>query len=543
MVTEDGRTPGGTAVRRYGGTLPLSLRGRVLPCVSLRGSEATEAVGWGAHRPRLLRPLRGLAMTAMLVLFAPPVLAQDSSTAAIRETHDSLVIHLVDTDLRAAIQGLGRYLPKTVLTTNVPGTRVTLEPPGAVPRAAVLPLLRGLVETNGLQLTEDSAYFRIEPKPPAPPATPGPGTPGAPQDIRLFVIRLKHARAADVAATVNQLFGGSGEFSGSTGLSNGTLSDELRRNVVPPQGTPGQAAPPALPPSRPSALSGSVTIVPDERTNSLLIRASQEDYTVLEEAVNQLDIRPLQVLIEVLIVEARHDRSFSLGADLSLPRQKLDGGSIDASTVGGGLGDLVVRLMGLGKADIDATLRLAQSHGDVHILSRPVLLASNNTEAHFLVGSQRPFVQVSRSLPTDTPSRDQVVQYKDVGTKLSVRPTINQDGYVSLTIQQEINAATSETQFDAPIISTREAATQVLVRDGQTIVIGGLTDEQRDKSQSGIPLLSDLPILGGLFGSASRTRSQTELYLFITPRILKTDEDADQVTRPRLGNMGAGDDR
>ncbi len=283
--------------------------------------------------------------------------------------------------------------------------------------------------------------------------------------------------------------------------------------------------------------------MPDELTNSLLIRASAEDYKVLEEAVNQLDIRPLQVLIEVLIVEARHDRSFSLGADLHLPKQKLDGGSIDANTAGGGLGDLVVRLMGLGKADIDATLRMAQSHGDVHIISRPVLLASNNTEARFLVGSQRPFVQVSRSLPTDTPSRDQVVQYKDVGTKLTVRPTINQDGYVSLVIQQEINAATSETQFDAPIISTREAATQVLVRDGQTIVIGGLTDEQRDKSQSGVPLLSDLPILGGLFGSASRSKSQTELYLFITPRILKTDEDADQVTQPRLGDMGAGDDR
>ncbi len=131
---------------------------------------------------------------------------------------------------------------------------MTLEPPAPVTRAAVLPLLRDLVETNGLQLTEDSAYFRIEPKPPAPPPpTPGPGTPGAPQDIRLFVIRLKHARAADVAATVNQLFGGSGEFSGSSGLSSGTLSDELQRNVVPPQGTPARAAPPALPPSRLSA--------------------------------------------------------------------------------------------------------------------------------------------------------------------------------------------------------------------------------------------------------------------------------------------------
>jgi general secretion pathway protein D len=190
--------------------------------------------------------------------------------------------------------------------------------------------------------------------------------------------------------------------------------------------------------------------------------------------------------------------------------------------------------MSLGHADVEATLRVAQSKGVVQIMSRPVLLASNNTEARILVGEQRPFVQVSRSLPTETPTRDQVVQYRDVGTKLTVRPTINQDGYVSLLIQQEVNQATTETEFDAPVISTREAATQVLVRDGQTIVLGGLRDRQRNATQSGVPVLSRIPILGGLFGSASRTSHETELYLFLTPRILKTDADADSVTAPRL---------
>src|SRR5207247_143684 len=203
--------------------------------------------------------------------------------------------------------------------------------------------------------------------------------------------------------------------------------------------------------------------------------ASQVDFDVLQQGVAQLDIRPLQVLIEVMIVEARHDRSFSFGSDLFLPPQSVDkgNGTVDASNLGGGLGDLVIHLMNLGHAEIDATLRAAASKGEVQIVSRPVLLASNNTEARLLVGSQVPFVQVSRSLPTDTPTRDQVVQYRDVGTKLTVRPTINQDGYVSLLIQQEVNQATSEVAFDAPVISTREAATQGLVDDGQTIVSGG----------------------------------------------------------------------
>jgi general secretion pathway protein D len=288
---------------------------------------------------------------------------------------------------------------------------------------------------------------------------------------------------------------------------------------------------------RQSSLSGNVTIVPDELTNSLLVRASALDFDVIKEAVDQLDIRPLQVLIEVLIVEARQDRSFSLGADWLVPPQAIGGdvdGTVGGTVTGAGLGDLVIRLLKLGRRDIDLTIRAAASRGDVKIVSQPVLLASNNQEARFLVGSQRPFVQVSRSLPTDAPARDQVVQYRDVGTKLTVRPTINQDGYVSLLIQQEINQATSEIQFDAPVISTREAVTRVLVKDGQTIVLGGLRDEQKDVTRSGVPILSGIPIIGGLFGSAGRRSNSTELYLFLTPRILKDDADVDSVTAPRL---------
>src|ERR1044072_8821656 len=132
----------------------------------------------------------------------------------------------------------------------------------------------------------------------------------------MFVIRLKHARAADVAATVNLLFGGGGEFSGRAGLSTPTLSDELRRKVVPPQGgQPTPATPSAGASARASALSGPVTIVPDQLTNSLLIRAEKVDFEVLAQAVEQLDVRPLQALIEVMIVEARRDRRFSLGGD------------------------------------------------------------------------------------------------------------------------------------------------------------------------------------------------------------------------------------
>ena len=477
---------------------------------------------------------------AALLLSAPPLPAQD--TAAVRVAKDSVSVRFVETDIRAVIQTLGHYLAKPVLVGSIQPVRVSLETPAPVHRSAIPGLLKGLVESQNLEFVEDSAFFRVGPKQTEQTFQPS-NRPTVRQDtgaVQLFVIRLKHARAADVAATVNLLFGGGGEFSGRSGLSTGTLSDELRRNVVAPQLPGGPPSPSDRPAVRQSALSGLVTIVPDELTNSLLVRASQTDFDVMKEAVDQLDIRPLQVLIEVLIVETRRDRSLSIGADWFVPPQSVDkaNGTSEASLLGGGLGDLVIKLLNLGRAEVDATIRAAASRGDVKIVSQPVLLASNNQEARFLVGSQRPFVQVSRSLPTDTPSRDQVIQYRDVGTRLTVRPTINQDGYVSLLIQQEINQATSEVAFDAPVISTREAVTRVLVKDGQTIVLGGLRDQQKDATQGGVPVLSSLPFIGGFFGSSSRRTNETEVYLFLTPRILRTDADADSVTAPRLQKGG-----
>jgi general secretion pathway protein D len=484
------------------------------------------------------RALLAHACLGGALLLGRPVTAQERAPVGA----DSVAIRFVDADLRTVVQALARYLPKPVMMGALPGQRVTLESPGPVAQRDVLPLLRGLLESQQLRLTEDSSYFAVVAAPPPnpPPLREG-STGGSTGLVTLHVIRLKHARAADVAATVNLLFGGGGgDFSGRTGLSGGTLSEDLRRSGIVPPGAAAVPSPDAQTPVRPAMLSGQVVIVPDELTNALLVRASEQDFTVMKEAVEQLDVRPLQVLIEVLIVEARKDRNFSLGADISVPPQSLGGdGTVEGNTVGGGLGDLVIKFMKLGKGDVNAIIRMAQSRGDVRIVSRPVLLASNNVEARFLVGSQRPFVQISRTQPTDGATRDQVVQYKDVGTKLIVRPTINHDGYVSLLVQQEISTATDETQFDAPIISTREAVTQVLVRDGQTIVIGGLRDKLTSDTRSGVPILSSIPLLGGLFGSASRRRAEVELFLFLTPRILRSDEDAADVTTPRLPSEDA----
>lgn len=493
-------------------------------------------------------PVRRRLLIIAIAALATAVRAQAQDSLLVEGT-DSITIHLIDVDLRAAVQALGRYLDRPVVIGNVNNARITFETPRPVARTEIPRLLRGLLEGQGMRLVSDSGsgVYRLENREPERPIhepIPQSRSVGGPaQPLELFTIRLRHAKAADVAATVNALYGRASAL-GELGSRPPTLARELASQQVPTASTgpPGQLpAPTGGPLIRNATLAGEVVIVPDARANALLVRASRADYALIQAAVQQIDVRPLQVLIEVMIAELRRDRSFQFGVSTSLPATKVKGTdnmTIGASTSGAGIGDFVLKVMGIGGVDIDATLSAAASRGDARIISRPVLLAANNESAEINVGSQRPFVQVSRVLPTDNTARDQVVQYKDVGTRLHVVPTISDDDYVMLQVTQEVNAATAEQAFDAPVISTRSVDTKLLVRDGQTIVLGGLTDRQHDASQGGVPFLSSIPLLGGLFGHAQRETTETELYLFLRPRIIRNDDDVDALTDPLRRKAG-----
>jgi general secretion pathway protein D len=477
-----------------------------------------------------------IAVLVTMLLSGRTVQAQQDSLVS--ERGDSITVRLVDVDLRAAVQALARYRDRPVVFSGAAGARVTLETPRPVSRRDVGRLLRGMLDSQGMELVDDSTsgIYRLRTRDAARATMPAvPAGPSPAQGIELFVIHLRHAKASDVAATVNALYGRASALGEIGQRTEPTLSRGLTQNQVQPGLTPNAPQPSPDAVGQPATLSGETVIVPDTRANSLLIRASPGDFALIQRAVNELDIRPLQVLIEVLIAEVRRDRSLDFGVDFSTGKRDLARGpgspTIEAVNTSNGLGDFVLKVMDIGRTDINATLRAAASRGDVSILSRPVLLAANNERALINVGSQRPFVQVARVLPTDNTARDQVVQYKDVGTKLQIIPTISADGYVMLQVAQEIDAATAEQQFDAPIISTRSVETRLLVKDGRTIVIGGLIDRQHEVVQSGIPVLSSIPWIGGLFGRAHRSRTETELFLFLTPRVIRRDEDVDQMTR------------
>ena len=465
---------------------------------------------------------------------------------------DSVTIRIVNTEIRAAVQIMQQYLDRPVIFSGAGGAQVTFETPRPVARADVPRLLRGLLESQGYELVADSASgtyrarIKEAPRPvvvaPIPPAfnpTPtGPPRPPGGGPPELFVIALKHARAADVASTINSLFARATMSSTNT-LAGGRApgyADDVRLA----SSGPDPSAPIVQGGSRPATLTGELTIVPEAKGNSLLVRANRQDYELIESAVRQIDIRPAQALIEVLIVEARRDRSFSLGIvagakDQPFPRSENTRIGGDFTPGRGGLGDFTLRVMGISGIDFDATITAATGRGDVRVVSRPVVLTSNDEEAEVVVGSQRPFVQVSRALPTSDAVRDQIVQYKDVGTKLSVRPTISVDGTVQLSVTQEVSNATTETQFNAPVISTRSIRTDLLVKDGQTVMLGGLTDKQHDVEAQGIPLLSSIPFIGGLFGRNARSMAETELFIFLTPHVIRTDEDAARLTDPLRG--------
>ncbi|HEX9485268.1 MAG TPA: secretin N-terminal domain-containing protein [Gemmatimonadaceae bacterium] len=434
---------------------------------------------------------------------------------------------------------MSQYLDRPLLFSGQGTGPVTLETPRPILRSEVINLLRGLLDSQNFELFTDTAsnLYRARPKPNVPVPARGALPPEQqavprPQGAsELFVIPLKHMRAVDIAVTLNALYGRTMSFADSRARTP-MLADDLRANQVPPAG----GAPVGLNNSalRIGAPTGEVTIIPDAHANTLLLRASRSDFELVRAIVDQLDVRPLQVMIEVLIAEVQRDKLFSINVNGALGETSINHGNLTMKgTVGTeGVGDFALKVMRLGDIDLNATLSIAASHGDARILSRPVVITANNQQAEIVVGSQRPFVQVSRTLPTDAGVRDQVVQYRDVGTKLTVRPTISSDGLVQLEVAQEISNATAEQQFNAPVISTRSVQTQLLIRDGQTVVLGGLTDTERQTSQGGIPFLSSIPLIGGLFGHASRQTTETELFIFLTPRVIRTDDDAARLTTP-----------
>ncbi|PYP67723.1 MAG: hypothetical protein DMD36_14540 [Gemmatimonadetes bacterium] len=395
---------------------------------------------------------------------------------------------------------------------------------------------------------------------------------GGESGLRTYVYPLKHASAAELATTLGQVFGAtvsaaperqrvqalegrslSSELAGFRRRELESLQQRMQGAAVPPPA----AAPAAAPESGQATVSagglvGGTTIVPDQATNSLVIRTAPPNFSVLQETIEQLDVRPPQVLLEVLIAEVTLDRAHAYGINWQLFTQKVvSGDSTRGITVGvgppqfgdsvlAGLQGLGVRVISLASMDVRAILQALASRTSVRVLSTPRVLALNNEQARILVGSEVPFT--SATLTSLNAVVNQVVQFRNVGTQLTVIPTVNHDGYVTFRLLQEVSALSAQTiaaAQNAPVITTREAETSAIVKTGHTVVIGGLIGETQQAIESGVPILKDVPVLGSLFRTRSLARERTEIAIFLTPYVVFTDEQADsllQQEREKLRN-------
>jgi len=289
------------------------------------------------------------------------------------------------------------------------------------------------------------------------------------------------------------------------------------------------------------ALMPNVKIIADESNNALIIVANTQEYTIISKVLKQLDVLPLQVLIEATIVEVTLNDDLKYGIEWFLKN-----GHGNNSVSGGGLGSLLSSAAagastsgfsyvynGLGAAgSMNAVIQAAATKGNVNVISSPSLMVLNNQEATILVGQSVPILSGTSTSLVSTGVTSNTVQMVDTGVNLAIKPRVNANGLVLMDLMQSVNAAvaTSSSTIDSPTIEKRQIQTNVAVQSGETIILGGLIQETNTYTRNGVPWLHELPLLGPLFGSTIRDQDKTELVVLLTPRVMKSRQDAQDIT-------------
>jgi general secretion pathway protein D len=329
-------------------------------------------------------------------------------------------------------------------------------------------------------------------------------------------------------------------------LTGQTEADERRRPAR--SGLTGAGAPGARPSAaRPAGApeeEDEIRIIADDSTNALVIRASPRDYRKIREALEKLDILPLQVLIEATIAEVTLRDQLRYGIEWFFRSGEFE---THFSTRGGG-GPIAGRFPGFAAlfrspGDAAVVLNALEDITDVDVISSPQVVVLDNQTAQLQVGDQVPIItqQAQSVVDTDAPVVNSVEQVQ-TGVILAVTPRVNAGGLVTMEIQQEVSDAieTTTSDIDSPTISQRRIASTVAVQSGETVALGGLIRDDRNNRQTGLPFLSTIPVIGWLFGVTDTTSERTELLVLITPTVIGSQEEARAATeelRRRLSGV------
>jgi general secretion pathway protein D len=382
---------------------------------------------------------------------------------------------------------------------------------------------------------------------------------------RIFVYFVENVRAGDLANLLNTLYG-------RRDLLPRVPAPAARPGQPPPRpGAPGQPPPPpapgqpppppapgqpppgaALPPGVEAAAGevvGEVVIVPDEATNALIIKTSPRNYEFIEATIKKLDIVPKQVVIELLLAQIRLSDTFKF----SLEEIIRSGQFLLAGAFGGPLSQAVTGVVqdpsklaasGLTFAFVDkdkfrVVLNNIAAVTKVEVLASPHLLTANNKEAKIQIGNEVPIVTGEQSsltnvttAPGTTTGVFRTIQQKDIGIIVGIKPHVNEKRLVTLDIESE-NIAVDQANFggtgSASFLKTT-AKTSVVVEDGQTLLIGGIIRTDKSKGHTGIPFLSQIPLLGYLFRTSSDVVERNELVILVTPRVVASPDEGRAIT-------------
>ncbi len=359
----------------------------------------------------------------------------------------------------------------------------------------------------------------------------------------IHVYRAQNIDAVKLADTLNQI------FTGAAPTPRPTLAPGLRPATVTttPSGQTSQTPTQTTPRRSTSVAPGNseIRIIADDTNNALIIYADQENYRAIERVIKQLDILPLQVLIDASIIEVTLSDELQYGLQWFL-RNKLpqentklgltaqDINLVDAAAAISSLFPQGFSYAFLSKSqNIGMILRALATDSKLNVISSPSLMVLNNHEANIVVGDQislntGTFVNTATSSGVST-----TFQQRDTGVQLTIKPRVNAGGLVIMELEQKVDDVSPQLQANSqnPIILQRSIKSTVAVKDADTLVLGGLIRDNRNQSKQGLPLLSKIPILGALFTSdARKSLRRTELVVLITPRVVRNRSDAYEIT-------------
>lgn len=364
---------------------------------------------------------------------------------------------------------------------------------------------------------------------------------------KLYSYAVQNGRAKDIAASLSQLIGGAATGQqADEGPSRSSFPATQTRRIDSGNGSGGELADRSV--DRPSAplsatsppggsLSGATSsaeprIVPNEENNSLLIYANGEEYEFIREVLGKIDRPVAQVMIEAVLAEVTLSDSLRFGLQWLF---NSDNSSFTLSDAGAAVPLSVFPGFSYVYAGTDArvVLNALQARTNVRVLSAPKLMVLNNQTATLQVGDQVPIVtqQGQSTVGAGSPIVN-TVELRDTGVILQVTPRVNESGTIILDISQEVSdvVPTTTSGIDSPTIQQRRISSTVATQSGRMIALGGLIRESTTRGKRGIPLLSQIPVLGAAFGTTTRDRRRTELIILLTPIVMRTPGETQAVT-------------